>query len=223
MPLSRPPATDPATGRSDREENLNALTHAVGAALSIAGLSVLVAHAASEGDPWRVVSFSIYGATLVTLYLASTLYHTFRRPRLKHYLRLADHSAIFLLIAGTYTPFTLVNMRGPWGWTLFGIIWGLAIAGVTMKLLFGPRFMAVSVSLYIAMGWIVVIAIKPTLESIPAAGILWMVMGGVAYTSGVVFFAWKTLPYSHAIWHLFVMAGSMCHFIAVLFHALPQK
>jgi hemolysin III len=221
--LFRPPAIDPATGRSGREEIANALTHAVGAALSIAGLSVLVAHAASEGDPWRVVSFSIYGATLVTLYLASTLYHTFHGPRLKKYLRLADHSAIFLLIAGTYTPFTLVNMRGPWGWTMFGIIWGLAIAGVAMKLLFGPRFMVVSVTLYIAMGWIVVIAIKPTIETIPAAGILWMVTGGVAYTSGVVFFAWKSLPYSHAIWHLFVMAGSMCHFIAVLFHALPQR
>ena len=174
-------------------------------------------------DVWRVVSFSIYGATLIILYLMSTLYHSFTNPTLKRIFHLLDHSAIFLLIAGTYTPFTLVSLRGGWGWTLFGLIWACAIAGITFKVFFLDKLRVVSVFFYVGMGWLAMIAIDPLLEVIPFSGFIWLALGGLSYTLGVVFYLWKKLPYSHTIWHLFVLAGSIFHFLCVLWYVLPMK
>ena len=203
------------------EELANTLTHGAGVALSIAGLILLVVRAALYGDVWQVVSFSIYGSSLILLYLASTLYHGFKSKRAKEILRVFDHSAIYLLIAGTYTPFLLVTLRGPWGWSLFGTIWGLALVGVTFKITFGPKYEMVSTIFYLLMGWVVIIAIKPLIASLPTAGLVWLVAGGLAYSLGVIFYVWEKLPYNHAIWHGFVLAGSFFHFFAVLFHIAP--
>jgi hemolysin III len=197
------------------EELAHSVTHGVGLLASVAGLVVLVVPAAGTGDPWRIVACSIYAATLVLLYATSTLYHALSATRARRVLQVLDHSAIFLLIAGTYTPFALVNLRGPWGWTLFGIVWGLAVAGVTAKAVFGARWPIISTALYIAMGWTAVIAVKPMLAHVAPGGIAWLVAGGLAYTGGVVFYGWQRLRYSHAVWHVFVLAGSVCHFIAV--------
>lgn len=197
------------------EELAHSVTHGVGLLASVAGLVVLVVLAAGTGDPWRIVACSIYAATLVLLYATSTLYHALSATRARRVLQVLDHSAIFLLIAGTYTPFALVNLRGPWGWTLLGIVWGLAVAGVTAKAVFGTRWPIISTSLYLAMGWTAVIAVNPILAHVAPGGIVWLVAGGLAYTSGVVFYAWGRLRYSHAVWHVFVLAGSVCHFIAV--------
>ena len=205
------------------EEIANSITHGVGAALSVAGLTLLVVLAAIYGDVWRVVSFSIYGSSLVLLYLASTLYHSIQQPKVKRILRIFDHSAIYLLIAGTYTPFTLVSMRGAWGWTLFGVVWGLALLGIAFKTIFIGRYEKLATAAYVLMGWLVVFAFKEMLVMIPPGGIIWMVVGGVVYTLGVLFYAWEKLPYNHAIWHLFVLGGSICHFFAILFHVLPVR
>ncbi|MDX9753382.1 MAG: hemolysin III family protein [bacterium] len=207
---------------SQQEETANFLTHAAGTLLSIAALSILVTLAGIEGDVWRIVSFSIYGATLVILYLISTLYHAFRSERLKAVFRVLDHISIFLLIAGTYTPFTLVNLRGPWGWSIFGVIWGLAIAGIVFKLFMTGRWQVFSSLVYIMMGWVVLIAFKPLFASVDLSGVLWLIAGGMAYTLGVIFYSMKTIPYHHAIWHCFVLLGSTCHFFAIYFHVLPM-
>jgi hemolysin III len=198
------------------EELAHSVTHGAGLVAALAGLVVLVVLAVRGGDPWRVVACSVYAATLVLLYLASTLYHALSATRVRGLFQIFDHSAIFLLIAGTYTPFALVNLRGPWGWTLFGIVWGLAAAGVTFKAIFGARWPIVSTVIYLAMGWTVVIAAKPLSAVLPIGGMAWLAAGGLAYTGGVVFYAWERLRYSHAIWHLFVVAGSVFHYIAVL-------
>jgi hemolysin III len=211
-----------SSGYTFGEEIANALTHGVGVGLAVAALAVLVTFAGLYGDAWRVVGFAIYGATLILLYLASTMYHAFTSPRAKRVFKALDHAAIFLLIAGTYTPFTLVTLRGPWGWTLFGLIWGFALAGITFETLFLGRYMKLVVGFYIAMGWLVVIAIKPLVDSLPLGGLLWVSGGGLAYTGGVAFYAWKSLPFSHAVWHLFVLAGSTCHFFAMWFYVLPM-
>ncbi len=205
-----------------REELANTITHGLGAALSVAGLCVLVSLAAIKGDVWRVVSFSIYGSSLVLLYSASTFYHASRSERARRLLRIFDHVSIYLLIAGTYTPFTLVSMRGGWGWSIFGIMWGMAAVGIVLKVYFTGRFRVVSTIVYVAMGWFVLVALKPTIESVPAHGIAWLAAGGCAYTFGVVFYLWKKLPYSHSVWHMFVLAGSVLHFFAVLFYVLPE-
>ncbi|WP_420628857.1 PAQR family membrane homeostasis protein TrhA [Candidatus Leptofilum sp.] len=205
------------------EEIANSITHGIGAALSIAGLTLLVSLAAIYGDVWRVVSFSIYGSSLVLLYLCSTLYHSIQHPKAKRILRIFDHSAIYLLIAGSYTPFTLVSMRGPWGWTLFGVVWGLALLGIAFKTVFIGKYEKWATAAYVLMGWLVVIAFKQMLVTVPPGGIVWLVVGGVVYTLGVLFYAWEKLPYNHAIWHLFVLGGSICHFFAVLFHVLPAQ
>lgn len=205
------------------EETANFITHLAGVILSAAALSVLVTLGAVYGDVWRIVSFSIYGSTLVLLYLFSTLYHVSRSPKVKNVFRLLDHISIYLLIAGSYTPFTLVSLRGAWGWTLFGIIWGLAIAGIVFTLCTTARWHFIAVIIYILMGWIIVIAIKPLIETIPFSGILWLVAGGLSYTFGVIFYAKKFIAYNHAIWHCFVLAGSICHFFAVLFYVLPME
>jgi hemolysin III len=220
---SKPSKTRPPSQYTAKEEVANTVTAGIGTALSIAGLSVLVSLAAIRGDAWRVVSFSIYGATLVLLYLAATLYHSFRSPRVKSVFQFIDHISIYLLIAGTYTPFMLVNLRGGWGWSLFGVIWGLAVAGIVFKSLFMGRFIALSTAIYVGMGWMVLIALKPALASIPPRGLLWILIGGCSYTAGVGIYAWKKMPYNHAVWHLFLLGGSICHFFAVLFYVLPTK
>jgi hemolysin III len=205
------------------EEIANSVTHGIGLALSVAGLPVLVVLASLYGSASHIVSCSIYGGTLVLMYTASTLYHSFQAPRVKRVFKVLDHCAIYLLIAGTYTPFTLVTLWPSYGKALFGLVWGLALLGILMKVFFVGRFHTVSVLIYLFMGWMAVVAVKPILASIPLKGILWIVAGGLAYTFGVVFYAWKRLPYSHAIWHLFVLAGSVCHYFAVMFYVLPWQ
>lgn len=205
------------------EEIANSVTHGVGLLASVAGLIVLVAAALRTGDAWVLSSCVIYASTLVLLYAASTLYHSLAKTRARHVFQVLDHSAIYLLIAGSYTPFALVNLHGPWGWTILGIVWALAAAGVTAKAVFGPRWPIISTILYIAMGWTAVVAIKPMLLHVAPAGIAWLVAGGLAYTGGVAFYAWERLRYNHALWHVFVLAGSVCHFIAVLFYVVPTR
>ncbi len=203
------------------EEIANSVIHGMGIVLGIAGLGVLTAFAALHGDAWHIVSCSIFGAALIVLYTTSTLYHSIPIPRVKAVMRTLDHSAIFLLIAGTYTPFLLVNLRGPWGWSLFGIIWGLALLGIALRVARGRRSTWVAVTLYAGMGWAVVIAVKPMLNHVAAGGLLLLLLGGLAYTLGIAFYVWKRLPYHHAIWHLFVLAGSILHFFAILFYVIP--
>ncbi len=198
------------------EEIANAITHGTGVGLSIAALVILVVFAAKQSDAWKVVSFSIYGATMITLYLASTLYHSFPQPNLKRFFRILDHSSIFLLIAGTYTPVTIGTMRGGWGWTLFGIIWGLTIVGVNLKVFAMGKLKYLSVFIYILMGWMVLIAIKPLMQKASPSFLIWMLIGGLAYTLGVIFYVARKLPYHHSIWHLFVLGGSVCHFFGML-------
>ena len=206
---------------SPAEEMANRFTHTLGALLSVAGLVLMVVVAAQHGDAWQVTSSAIFGSTLVVLYSASTLYHSFQRETTRRLLRKFDHAAIFLLIAGTYTPFLLVTLRGPWGWSLFGVVWGLAIVGVVLKFRFAGRFNLVSTLIYLGMGWLVMIAIKPLFAALPAAGLGWLIAGGVSYSGGTIFYLWEKLPYNHAIWHVFVLGGSVCHWIAVYGWVLP--
>ena len=204
-----------------KEETINAVTHGARAVLGAAGLAVLVALAALRGDAWHVVSCAIYGATLVLLFTSSTLYHSFRGPRVKHVFRVIDHSSIYLLIAGTYTPFLLVSLRGGWGWSLFGVVWGLALAGIAFQVFFVDRFRLAQTLIYLGMGWLVVVATRPLLQRVPLGGLLWLLAGGLSYTLGAVFYLWKKLPYHHGIWHLFVLAGSVCHYFAILLYVIP--
>jgi hemolysin III len=204
-------------------ELANSITHGLGIALSVAGLMVLVALAALRGTVWHVVSFSVYGVTLVLLFTASTLYHSVRSLRVKRILRAVDHSSIYLMIAGSYTPFTLVCLRGPWGWSLFACVWGAALAGIFIKAFYTGRFRALSTAIYLTLGWIAVVALKPLLGVLPLAGFVWLLAGGVVYSSGILFYAWKRLPYHHAIWHLFVLAASICQYIAVVLYVLPVR
>jgi len=205
------------------EEIANAVTHGVGVALGIVGLVILVMQAAHAGDPWRVTAFSIYGTTLIALYLASTLYHSIPFTKAKRVLQRLDHAAIYLLIAGSYTPLLLVTLRGPTGWTFFGIVWGIAITGCTLEFVAGRRWRRLSLVAYLAMGWISVLIFKQITENLPAGGVALLVAGGATYTAGVIFYVWKRLPYSHAIWHLFVLGGSVCHFLLFLVHVLPSR
>lgn len=205
---------------SPGEELANSITHGLGLVLSIAGLCVLVTLAALQADAWAVVSSAIFGATLVMLYTSSTLYHSFRSERAKLLLRKFDHAAIYLLIAGTYTPFMLVNLRGPWGWSIFGVIWGLALIGIILKFWFTGRFRVISTLCYVAMGWLIVIATKPLLTAVPKPGLWLLLAGGLCYTGGTLFYLWKSLRFHHAVWHLFVLAGSICHYFAVLRSAI---
>jgi hemolysin III len=203
------------------EEIANSVTHGVGVVLAIVGLGVLIAFAAHRGTAWHMVSCSIYGATLILLFTASTVYHALPYRRAKTVFRALDHSAIYLLIAGTYTPFMLVNLRGPWGWSLFGAIWGLAILGIILKVTIRRPWRAASVTLYLFMGWVIVIAAKPLVAGVPTGGLVLLGLGGLAYTGGVVFYVWRRMPYHHAVWHLFVLAGSIFHFFAVLLYVIP--
>jgi hemolysin III len=206
---------------SPGEELANSLTHGVGAILAIGGLTWLVTLAALRGDAWHIVACSIYGAAMVVLYTASTLYHAIPSPRAKRVLQVIDHSAIYLLIAGTYTPFTLISLRGPWGWSLFGTVWGLAVTGIVLEIATARRWPAISIALYIAMGWVVVVATRPLVRALEPAGLALLVAGGIAYTGGLAFYGWKRLPYGHAVWHLFVLAGTALHFAAIRMYVIP--
>jgi len=198
-----------------REELANALTHGLAAVAALAGSAVLISLAAQYGDGWQLAGAIVFGAALLILYAASTLYHAIQHPRVKRRLQVLDHCAIYVLIAGTYTPFTLTSLRGPWGWGLFAAIWALALAGVVFKLFFTGRFDRLSTLIYLGMGWLVVIAIKPLLAVMDAWTLGWLFGGGVFYSLGTLFYLRESLPYSHAIWHLFVIAGSVCHYLAV--------
>ena len=211
-----------ATGYSVREEIAHSVTHGVGLLLSVVGLATLLVYASQYGDVWHIVSSSIYGATLIALYSSSTLYHAITVPGVKQFLQRLDHAAIFLLIAGTYTPFTLVNLRGGWGWTLFGMVWSIAIAGMVMELVVKKRYRRISLGLYLGLGWLVMIAIEPMLANVAPGGLLLLLAGGLFYSLGVIFYVWKTLLYHHAIWHLFVLAGSALHFFAVFLYVVPD-
>ena len=193
----------------------SALTHGLGALASVGAAVVLISQAPPPGDPWKIVSSSIFGASLIALYLASTLYHAVREPTLKARMKVVDHATIYLLIAGTYTPFTLVGLRGGWGWSLFGVIWGLAAAGVVFKIFLMGRFPRLSTAIYVAMGWLVLIAVVPMVQKLSPQTIGWLVAGGVSYTAGTGFYHARRFPYAHAVWHLFVLMGSGCHVLAV--------
>ncbi|MBL8167780.1 MAG: hemolysin III family protein [Acidobacteria bacterium] len=208
--------------RLDIEEIANSITHGFGAMLSVIGFVVLMSLAWTRGDGWHLLGCGIFGAALVMLYTASTLYHGFRHPQLKQIFRLVDQIAIYLLIAGTYTPFMLVNMRCMWGWALLMMVWTLALFGIGFKLIFGQQYQRVSLLLYLLTSWISLIAVKPIFAMIPQGALLWIGLGGVAYMIGLVFFLWEKLPFSHPIWHVCVLAGSFCHFCAVMFYVLPS-
>lgn len=201
------------------EEIVNSITHGIGALLSVVALVALIIVAGNHGDILHLVSFSIYGSTLILLYLSSTLYHSFSNPRVKNLFARFDHVSIFLLIAGTYTPILLTSIRGVWGWSLFGIIWGLALAGAVVRSIYLHRFRKLMVAVYLLMGWIFVIAGKQVYLSLPADSLTFLVLGGIAYSVGVIFYLWRKLPYGHGIWHLFVLAGSIFHFFAIYFSA----
>ena len=206
---------------SRREELLNSVTHGIGALLSVAGLVALVVMAAANGDMWRIISFTIYGCSLILLYLASTLYHSVTYLPAKRILRIVDHAAIYVLIAGTYTPFLLVTLRGPLGWTLFAVVWGMAIAGIIYKTVAIHRYENLSTVLYVVMGWLGVIGFRQMAVNIDPAGMVWLLAGGLTYTAGVLFFAFPKVPYNHAIWHLFVLGGSACHYVVMVRYVLP--
>lgn len=200
------------------EEIANSITHSIGAALGTAALVILVVFASLKGDAWRIVSFSIYGASLVILYTASTIYHAITNEKAKRYFRIMDVSSIFLLIAGTYTPITLLSLRGTgWGWTIFGLIWGMALVGIIFKTLFDGRFEKLSIIFYVLMGWLAVIAIRPMIINLPPGLLFWIALGGISYTVGIIFLAVTKFKYSHTIWHLFVLGGSISHFFGILF------
>ena len=201
---------------SRQEEVANAVTHGIGLVASALALTVLVVLAARGGDVWEIVSVSIFGTTLVLLYLASTLYHSARSERARRHLKVLDHCAIYLLIAGTYTPFTLGVIRGGWGWALFGVMWGLATMGVVFKLFFIGRFRLISTLIYLSMGWLGAVAAGPFLQQLSPLTLGWLVLGGLAYTLGTPFYQMERFRYSHAVWHGFVMAGSACHVAAVM-------
>ncbi len=201
------------------EEIANSVSHGVGLLAAVAAIPTLVASAVRRGSVAGIVGASVFAVTVVLLYLTSTLYHALPRNRAKRVFRVLDHSAIFLLIAGTYTPFTLGVLRGTWGWALFGLVWGLAILGVVLKAVGGVRYPRLSTCLYLGMGWLILIAVKPLWLRVPPAGLLWLLAGGIAYTAGVALFAAQRFRYTHFLWHLFVLAGTACHFIAVLWYS----
>lgn len=205
------------------ENRANSLTHAVGTGMGMAGLAILVAFAAAIGDPWKIVSVSVFGTTLVLLYATSSLYHASERPALRKLLRIFDHVSIHLLIAGTYTPFMLVNMRGRTGWTVFGIIWGLAAAGIVKDAFLTGRFKLVSTLLYLAMGWTILAVMRPLSQCVPPVAMVLLLAGGLSYSLGAAFYLLdKKLPFGHAVWHLFVLGGSVCHFLSIFLGVLPH-
>lgn len=211
------------TGRTftPGEEIANWVTHGIGLLLSTAALALLVVYSSLHGSAWHIVSFTIYGLTLIALYAASTIYHALRGPEMKMLFKRLDHAAIFLLIAGTYTPFLLTHLRDPLGWTLFAVIWLLCGSGAVIQFYQGRVLRKIATVAYLCAGWLVLVAIEPLIAAVPSGGIRLLVAGGICYTSGVVFYVWHRLRYHHAIWHSFVLAGSICHFLAVLLFLLP--
>ena len=206
---------------SQREELANVLTHGMGALLAISAMVLLIVFSSLNGDAYHIVSSVVFGTCMLLLYTMSTLYHMVKKEKIKRIFRLLDHSSIFLLIAGTYTPFTLVTLNGKWGWTLFGLVWGLAVAGIIVEVATKQKYKKISLALYIGMGWLIIIAIKPLLHTIPTGGLMLLVSGGFCYTLGILFYIWKSLAGNHAIWHLFVLGGSTLHFFAVFFYVIP--
>lgn len=206
---------------SPLEESFNIASHALGVLLSIAALTLLTVHASLHGNVWHIVSFSIFGASLLVLYSASTIYHSVKSPALRSRMRVVDHASIFVLIAGSYTPFTLVTLNGAMGWTIFGISWGLALSGIVLKLFFTGRYGLLSTLMYVIMGWLIIFFIKPLIDNLPAEGLFWLAAGGVAYTVGAVLYGIKKIKFNHAIFHVFVLLGSFCHFVSVYFYVLP--
>lgn len=211
------PTPAPERAYTRGEEIANWLTHGIGAAMSVAGLTLLIVFASLRGDAWHVVSFTVFGLSLLCLYLFSTLYHLTKSERGKWLMRRLDHAGIYLLIAGTYTPFLLTNLRGPWGWSLFGVIWGICGAGALFKFVGGRHSRVVSVITYLFAGWLILVALKPLAAAVPSSALWLLVAGGLCYTAGVPFYLWKRLRYHHAFWHSFVLGGSVCHFLAVMF------
>lgn len=203
------------------EERINVLSHALALLLSIVGLLALISRALLHGDTAHLVGFSTFALSLIALFTASTAYHSTRAPVLRVRLRTVDHAAIYILIAGTYTPFALVTLQGSIGWILFAVIWTLALSGIALKLFFTGRFELSSTLMYVAMGWLIVFFIKPLIASFPPAGLAWLLAGGIAYTVGAVLYSMPRVPYNHAVFHIFVVAGGMCHFIAVFVYVLP--
>ena len=201
------------------EEIANSVTHGVGVLLSLIALPTLIVVAVSRHDTWQIVGGAVFGTTLLLLYCASTLYHAIPLPRARTVFRVLDHAAIYLLIAGTYTPFALGVLRGAWGWSLLTAVWVLASIGIVVKATQGFRYAWLSTAVYLAMGWLIVVAMRPLVAHIGLGGVAWLLGGGLAYTAGVIFFAWDRLRYGHMVWHLFVLAGSICHFVAVLRYA----
>ena len=204
------------------EEVANSVIHGIGTLLAIGALVVLTTFASLYGSAWHVVGCSVFGATLVLLYGASALHHGITHPRAKNVLRLVDDAAIFLLIAGTYTPITLVSLRGAWGWSLLAVIWGLAVLGIILRIIVRQRWPVARITLYVAMGWALFVAIKPLIASVEPGGLILLFAGGVFYTAGLAFYAWRRLPYHHAVWHVFVLVGSVLHFFAILLYVIPR-
>jgi hemolysin III len=201
--------------RAHREELLNAVTHGLGMVAAVTAAAVLIVLAALNGDAWLITGVSVFATSLIALYTASTLYHAVRSEALKARLKVLDHAAIYLLIAGTYTPFMIGALRGGWGWSLFAVVWGLAVVGIALKLAYTGRYRVLSTSMYVAMGWLVLIGMGPLIRALDPVTLVWLVAGGVAYTAGTPFYHSGRIPYAHAVWHLFVLAGSVCHAVAV--------
>jgi hemolysin III len=204
------------------EEKINIISHAIGFILSMVALVLLVRHATWHGDVWHIVSFSIFGASLIILYAASSFYHSAKKSEIRNRLNIIDHASIYVLIAGTYTPFTLVTLKGTIGWVIFGISWGLALTGIILKLFFTGKYNLMSTIMYVLMGWVIVFAIKPLINNLPLAGLLWLVAGGISYTIGAILYGIKKIKFNHAIFHMFVLMGSFCHFMSVYFYVLPS-
>jgi len=202
---------------SQGEEIFNSITHGIGTLLSVAALVVLTVFGYLKGDAWHVVSYSVFGSSLIVLYLSSTLYHSFPKGKIKNFFARLDHSAIFFLIAGTYTPFVLTVIRGPLGWTMFGVIWGLAVTGIVIRSIFLTKFRKLMVGIYLAMGWMFLTAIIPLVKNLPGISIAFLFIGGGCYSLGVIFYIWRNLKYGHGIWHLFVLAGSIMHFFSIFY------
>jgi len=213
--------TEGITGYSPIEEKINIISHTIGFILCILAFVPLVSHANLHGDVWHIVSFSIFGASLIILYAASTFYHSAKKSELRNRLKILDHASIYVLIAGTYTPFSLITLKGATGWVIFGISWGLALTGIILKLFFTGKYNLISTIMYVLMGWVIVFAIKPLINNLPLEGLLWLFAGGISYTIGAILYSIKNIKFNHAIFHMFVLIGSFCHFMSVFFYVLP--
>ncbi len=214
---------DKLTYYDSKEEQLNIITHGIGFILSIVALVLLIVYASRYGNVWHITSFAIFGASLIVLYAASTFYHYAKNPDLRIKLNILDHAAIYVLIAGTYTPFCLVVLKGWVGWTIFGISWGLALVGIVFKIFYFGRYDRISTIAYVLMGWVIIFAIKPLIDEFPTKGLLWLFGGGLAYSFGAFLYSRKSIRFNHALFHVFVLIGSFCHFMAVFFYVLPAR